>query len=321
MIKTQKMRFILGVSLFFLALVGALEGMARFYPLAFLQVKTQIEFKMRGVKQVSWTPQLKGYVLDQCSASQPGGGCACVALLHGLGDHAMTWKEILLFPDQGWYRMGLRDRLKIFAFDLPGSGKTPIPTDSTEFQVRRQAQKIQEVLSQNCSQWIVVGNSLGGWIASWLALDWPKGVSRLILLAPAGIQAIRESETPQLLAHPSLETLKAFQKKAYAHPIALPEYVWKQVLTQMENSSIRDILNAQVPADDLDLRLHDIRAPVVILWGKEDQVIPLALGKQFREFLRGSIWREISDCGHLPQKECPAVVLQSIIDMIRFGAI
>ena len=326
MIKTQKVRFIQAVSFFFFILAAGWGLFALFFPLGLYHLKTYIQFKARGIQSVQWEATLHGYSLDQCSSSSSGQlsdvrGCSCVALIHGLGDEAMTWKNILLLSEQDWKKWGVTDQIKVFAFDLPGSGLSVAPSDPSEYQVRKVARKIQAVLSQNCSQWVVVGNSMGGWIASWLALDWPHGVSRLVLLSPAGIKSMRSLDTVSLLTRPTIESLKEFQRKAYANPSLVSDSVWKQVLAQAKESPIADMVQAQTSEDDLDGRLHDIKAPVMILWGKADQIIPLSLGMQFRDQLRGAIWREVSDCGHLPQKECPLVVIKSISDMIRFGAI
>ena len=328
MIKVQKVRFILATSLSLLALAAVGILFAQIFPLRVYELKTDLEFWARGVQSVHWKEQgLQGYAVNRCAPVSKGAdprqvqGCSCIALIHGLGDEAKTWKNILLVSEEDWKKWGIMDQMKIFAFDLPGSGQSAQPTDPSEYQVRKLARRIQSVLSENCSHWLVVGNSMGGSIASWLALDWPQGVSRLLLLAPAGLKSMRSLHAVSLLTQPSVESLKEFQQRAYAHPSPVSDLAWQQILKQIQASHVSEMVQAQTSEDDLDSKLSQIKAPVMILWGKADQIIPLSFGFEFRDQMRGVIWREITDCGHLPQKECPLVVMKSIIDMIRFGAI
>src|SRR2546430_394370 len=79
-----------------------------------------------------------------------------------------------------------------------------------------------------CPAWTVVGNSLGGWVAGWLALRWPDGVRKLVLINPAGLlDASGLSEaTARTLAEPTPEKMKEFASRAYAHPRKAPDRVW-----------------------------------------------------------------------------------------------
>jgi pimeloyl-ACP methyl ester carboxylesterase len=114
--------------------------------------------------------------------------------------------------------------------------------------------------------------------------------------------------------------MKDFQKKAYFKPREIPERVWKEIVVRAQNSPVSEIKKAQVPDQDLDLRFASLRQPVLMLWGQNDQVIPLSIGQEMRSLHPSTIWREVPECGHLPQKECPLPVIQAIIDMITFGA-
>ncbi len=316
-------KWALGASLF-AGLAGLYSVGMYFFPLEASQLSDRIEYWRKGVRTVQ-VDGLQGYLQE---TTCPGGGrlsgqgCACVALIHGLGDDAKTWKKLLLWPEENWRKMGLNEPFRLFAMDLPGSGQTPPPQDPTQYRVRLQAQNLQKVLKSMCSEWVVVGNSLGGWIGAWLALEWPEGVSRLILLDSAGLtlKSPDESKNAQLLLEPSVESLKEFQKRAYFHPRTLPERVWKMIAERAKQNHAKEIVDMQIEDDGLKLRLPTLHRPTLLLWGQEDHVIPLSIGKQMRDLMPSSIWREVPQCGHLPQKECPIPVIQAIIDMIHFGA-
>jgi len=56
--------------------------------------------------------------------------------------------------------------------------------------------------------------------------------------------------------------------------------------------------------DLLDFRLHDIRQPTLVVWGAEDELIPLSVGKKIQEGIPDSSLAVIDGCGHLAPLEC-----------------
>lgn len=280
---------------------------------------TRVQMWRAGVSEITLAGDLHGYLKDSCpkKISEKGNECACVALIHGLGDDALTWKEVLLWPDSSWQGMGLNENLKLFAMDLPGSGGTPGPGDLDEYRVRRLAAKLRQTLAGLCPRWVVVGNNYGGWVAVWLALDWSSGVRRLLLLSPSGMA---HQSTEGFPTAPNPEALKEFQKRAYFHPQELSNRVWAEVARRFRSSNIRQVLQAQSAEDALDLNFPTLEPPTLLLWGKGDQINPISVGYQMRSLKPSSVWREAKDCGHLLQRECPSIVVKSIVDMINYGA-
>ncbi len=70
--------------------------------------------------------------------------------------------------------------------------------------------------------------------------------------------------------------------------------------------------------DVLDNRLAAIKQPTLVLWGREDKLIPLSFGERFHKEIAGSQLLVIGNCGHMPQVECPkdfaTAVLQFLSD-------
>jgi pimeloyl-ACP methyl ester carboxylesterase len=293
-----------------------------FFPLEGMELSNRFEFWKANVTEVQLNG-LHAYRTDYCGEGVPASSCTCVALLHGLGDNAMTWKKVLLWPQASWAKMGLGQPIRLFAFDLPGSGESPAPTDLNNYRVRKQAEKLKGAMAEACPHWIVAGNSLGGWIGSWLALDWPEGVKRLLLADSAGLKSAdkdKDKDRDKLLDDPTEESLKEFQRRAYFKSRVIPEHVWKAVVARARKGNSKAVAKAQVSEDYLDVSLSTLKIPILFLWGQEDYIIPLAEGYRLRALLPGAGWREIPHCGHLPQKECPLVLIQSIVDLIGFGA-
>lgn len=288
-----------------------------FFPLQLAELSNRYEFWQEGVKEIH-SAGLHGYEQDRCQhALHQSKDCECVVMIHGLADNAMTWKKILLWPENGWL-----EPVKLFAFDLPGTGGSPAPEQPQEaYRVRNQAHALEQALAPLCPKWMVVGNSLGGWVAAWLALDWPEGVSKLILVDSGGLKGATGQDELQGFLHPTVETLKDFQRRAYYQGRPLPENVWRAAARRMEQSNARQVLEAQQPEDYLDGRITALRRPTLLVWGKEDGITPVSEGLQFKALIPGSIWDEIPQCGHLPQKECPLELIKAIAKMVRFGAV
>ncbi len=297
-----------------LVVIAALAygGFWYFFPLQASQISDRLKLREEGVVSVE-SDGLNGYLHDTCS-KDPKKECTCIALIHGLGDSAMTWKKLLIWPENGWIHP-----VKLYAFDLPGSGASPPPKYLVDYRVRKQAERMRRALAPLCKQWIVVGNSLGGWIGAWLALDWPDAVTRLLMLDSAGIKLASNSEARKAFEEPTVETLKEFQRRAYFLGRELPDHVWRAVVSRMKASNSRQVIEAQTPEDYLDGRIGALRVPTMIFWGESDRILPLEVGQQFKAMLPRAIWHSVPQCGHMPQKECPVDVIKAVSSMMNYG--
>ena len=258
-----------------------------------------------GVRRVRLDGGLFAYVKDGCV---PGRPCRCVALIHGLGDSSLTWDKILLDPRAD--AAGLR----LVAPDMPGTDGSAPPSDPSGYGIRAQARSLRSALEPRCPEWTVAGNSLGGWISLWLALDWSSGVRRLVLVDAAGLSdpSGRAEESARTLAAPTLESLKAFSRRARYMDRDLPERAWRSGLAAILRRPTRAIVSALTRDELLDARLGALRFPVTIIWGDADGVIPIEVGQRLHRLIAGSRYVPASHCGHLPQQECPEIVARAL---------
>ena len=246
-------------------------------------------------------------------------GCACILLVHGEGDDATTWHNVLLWSDADWKKMGLDRRRKLLAVNLPGVGGTPRPADRSDYRSRKIAEHLQGAILEHCQNWIVVGNGLGGTVAAWLALLWPQGVSRLILMGSEGLESQRR--TPGFFSEETAHArMRDYLTRAYFHPPHLSERLIDEMVVRAQQSDVRTMLAAQTEEDDLDLQLTTLLAPTLLLWGTADRITPIAEGRAMRTLLPSGMIREIKDCGHFIQKECPFSLIQALVDMSKHGA-
>lgn len=289
--------------------VGAAAAVVWLWPLRVDLALRRHALSRAGVQRVR-LGSLAAYERDRCGPDQP---CTCVALIHGLGDSAMTWDKLLLgeagaaAPPSG---------TRLVALELPGSEGSAAPATPAGYAVPAMAQTVADSLRPACGSWTVVGNSLGGWISLWLALKWPQGVSRLILLDSAGVDGERDQQVAiaRLLEHPTVAGMKKFSAEAYFKPPEAPERAWPEIVAAIAARPTRAMVEALRPEDLLDTRAKDIRAPTVVLWGAADRAIPKVVGEKLAALIPGATFQLLADCGHLPQRECPAAVTSALYD-------
>jgi len=63
----------------------------------------------------------------------------------------------------------------------------------------------------------------------------------------------------------------------------------------------------------MDFRLYAIQQPTLIVWGKQDELIPLSSGEKIYRSIHGSSLLVVDGCGHLTPAECSRVSLQGMV--------
>jgi pimeloyl-ACP methyl ester carboxylesterase len=160
---------------------------------------------------------------------------------------------------------------------------------------------------------VAVGQSFGGMVAADLAANFPRLFSRLVLMAPAGLWlddapiplmqmvAGPPEELPKyLFAHPDSEAARAVMALP-ADPALIPgaiaQSAWNIGCTTKFAWPIAD--------HGLDRRLHRVSVPALVVWGRDDALIPVAYAKEFGSRIAGSQVEVIDDCGHVVQADQP----------------
>lgn len=288
---------LLGAAAVLTAAAGCTGLAASLFPLRVHDAANRARLRLSGVRPLRSGP-LAGFVRDTCRPRSP---CRCAVFVHGLGDTAATWRRLLQDEGgaSGW---------RLAAFDLPGTGGSPEPAGG--YGQPEQARILRAALSPLCPAWTVVGNSLGGWTAAWLALQWPRGVERLILLSPAGLKdpSGASESTARTLAFPSVAVLKEFNRRVTHVERKIPDRAFAEMAELLKGRPVRANLEAIRDEHFLDGRLGALQMPVSVLWGESDRVIPPAQAEAFRKELPAASVALIPACGHLPQVECPGAV-------------
>ncbi|MDA4136807.1 MAG: alpha/beta hydrolase [Thaumarchaeota archaeon] len=167
---------------------------------------------------------------------------------------------------------------------------------------------------------VVVGNSIGGWIASEIALRRSPRISSVILLNAVGIDTGSEDKkivNPADVPPEKRAALSFYDPKKSPFANLGPEG-----LVMMAANSKALIAYASQPYmhdPTLRARLSAVDVPVLLLWGASDKVVDVDYGRRFAESIPGSRMEVITEAGHFPQIEKPEEVLRLIRDFASSG--
>jgi pimeloyl-ACP methyl ester carboxylesterase len=247
-----------------------------------------------------------------------------VLLVHGILSSIFTWRELL--P-----RLA-RDH-DVVALDLPGFGASDQPADlSGELYPAVLLQLMERLAIPRAA---IVGHSLGGAAACMFAALHPERVERLVLIAPAGFN-FAPQELPLLLRAvewpPVGELLERLPVRRALLRIGLRQVVFDDALVTDEQveeywaplarpgavASLRSLLASRHAfAAGFPAQAAQVRAPTLLVWGREDAWIPVANSERFLATIPGSRKVVLDRCGHLPQEEHPQEVLRFLADFLE----
>lgn len=152
----------------------------------------------------------------------------------------------------------------------------------------------------------VLGNSLGGHIALLYALAHPERVSSIILTGSSGL-----FESSLGTTFPKRGDYDFVKRKTedtfYDTSVASKELIDEVYgIVNDRNRAIRVIATAKSAVrHNLGDKLHQIKAPTLLVWGKQDSVTPPFVGEKFHELIENSKLVIFDQCGHAPMMELP----------------
>ncbi len=235
-----------------------------------------------------------------------GGQGPTLVLLHGAGDQAGTWSDVAA---------ALAPRYRLVIPDLAGHGESA-PAEGP-ISVGQALRGLEAILSQGPQDPVIlVGNSLGAWLSLLYAREHPDRVARVVLVNGGALKGDRSdlSLTPKTREEAAALMTQLRDPKSGA----VPGYVLDDVVREAQTGPLARL--AQTAADMesfvLDGKLHEIAAPVNLLWGESDKLFPLAYAERMMGQLRASRLTTIPACGHVPHVECPTRFKASLLDIL-----
>jgi pimeloyl-ACP methyl ester carboxylesterase len=161
----------------------------------------------------------------------------------------------------------------------------------------------------------LVGHSLGGWTAAELAVRNSSRLATLSLLAPAGIRVKGVPSGDNFIWGPEEHVRNLYHDQAHADRILAAPVTDEQADIMLTNrfSAAKFGWEPRWFNPSLERWLHRIKAPTLVLWGKNDKLFPSAYAARWGERIAGSRVAIIPDCGHVPTIEKPEATAREIV--------
>jgi len=233
-------------------------------------------------------------------------------LLHGSNASLFTWEP--------WAKR-LSDRFRVVSVDLPGHGLTG-PVANHDYSAAGMVAFVTAFVDKiGLQKFALAGNSMGGGVAARFAETHPERVNALILVDAAGMPGKMGDRIPlafQLLRQPWLQTvLQHADPKPLVREGLDKAIVRKSILTEQMIDLYTDmaLLEGERAAtferfnqvgDNFNFVKDHVRAlkmPVLILWGEEDHLIPVATALVWNATVPGSKLIIYPATGHIPMEE------------------
>jgi pimeloyl-ACP methyl ester carboxylesterase len=154
---------------------------------------------------------------------------------------------------------------------------------------------------------LLVGNSMGGWIALEIAVRSTERIKSMVVVSPAGVKApgVQPADTFLMSPEEQARALVYDQKIAearLAEPVT-PEAL--DVALKNRHTTARLAWEPRFHDPHLPKWLHRIKVPVTIVWGKEDRILPVGIAPHLQKLIAHSKLEVFEKCGHLPHAEMP----------------
>ncbi len=164
----------------------------------------------------------------------------------------------------------------------------------------------------------VLGNSLGGHISLLYALAHPEKIDSIILTGSSGLfESAMGSTFPK---RGDYEYIKKKTQDTFFDPEVATKELVDEVFDTVNdrNKAIRVIATAKSAIrHNLRDKLHNINAPTLLIWGKEDKVTPAFVGEEFHKLMANSRLFMLDECGHAPMMEHPEIFNQHLEDFLK----
>jgi 2-hydroxy-6-oxonona-2,4-dienedioate hydrolase len=164
----------------------------------------------------------------------------------------------------------------------------------------------------------VMGNSLGGHIAILFALAHPEKIASIILTGSSGLfeNAMGSSFPPRS----NYEFIKKKTEATFYNPEVASKELVDEVFDTVNdrNKAIRVLATAKSAIrHNLSDKLHEIKAPTLLVWGKQDIITPPFVGEKFKELIPHAQLVFIEECGHAPMMEHPETFNKLLEDFLN----
>ena len=230
-----------------------------------------------------------------------------IVLVHGMGSASTAWKPLTPF---------LQERFNVITVDLPGHGQTPMIAGQSMDPISIGELVVREVKEQlGVTEFDVIGNSWGGWIALEMAASFPDSVRSVTALAPAGfwlatyVQRRPGASQFRLLTSRSAALAPSFLKYERSRKLGFGDVSprWRDFSYELCLDATLAMANSPGYFPAWDGMLHkrfdsqiDSKIPVKIIFGDSDKTLPATTCQERTMAPQHSKWIIFEECGHAP---------------------
>ena len=290
------------------AVATAVIAFAYARPLTIVEAYAAARLRVEGVRSAYL--QVGPYRLHYLEA----GSGAPLVLVHGLASSAT----------QDWGRLiaPLGRRLHVYAPDLPGFGGSERPA-AADYSIPMQVEAVRGFMrAVGLQRARVAGISMGGWIVCRLAGEHPEMVERLVAVDPAGMRPDGPAIPAEvLLPHDEDGVRRLVAAVRYKAP-PLPSFVARDVLARKRRDEwiVRRALESMRAGRDwLNGTLGRAGMPVLVVWGKQDALIPVDYAARLAAEFEHARLEVLDGCGHVPMADCPEAFDREMIAFLSDG--
>ncbi|WP_280251337.1 alpha/beta fold hydrolase [Nocardia abscessus] len=254
-----------------------------------------------------------------------------LVLLHGSGPGVSGWANF------GANLPVLAERFRCLIVDQPGFGASGRPEVYERNYLRVSAEAVLGLLDDlGLERAHLLGNSMGGAVATLLALEHPERVDRLVLMAPGGVGVNVLGPEPsegitrllEFNAEPTRERLLPWLRTMVSDPATLTdELIDTRLEAASDPAAVAALRDAYATFADPALaepiplwaRLRGLRAQTQILWGRDDRVTPVEAALLPARQIPNADLRVFARCGHWVQIERKSAFERAVIDFLTAG--
>lgn len=236
---------------------------------------------------------------------ETGGGTETLMLLHGLFGALSNFESIL--DEFGQRYNVVVPLLPIYELPIRKVSLSGLTEYVEEFVKFKKFKKVH-----------VLGNSLGGHISLLFAISNPKVIGSLILTGSSGLfENAMGSTFPR---RGDYQFIKTKTESTFYDPEVASKELIDEVydIVNDRNKAIRVLATAKSAIrHNVGDKLYTIKAPVLLIWGNQDQITPPFVGEKFAELIPNSRLYFVDKCGHAPMMEHPKLFNQFLDSFLK----
>tara|TARA_R110002033_G_scaffold77962_2_gene129531 strand:+ start:178 stop:1050 length:873 start_codon:yes stop_codon:yes gene_type:complete len=238
-------------------------------------------------------------------------------LLHGLGSNLERWDNNI---------DDLSKEFNVIALDQIGFGYSDKPT--IPYRGATLVEFLNEFMNQKrIEKATLIGNSMGGWVASLFAIKHSEKVDKLVLVDPAfllGLPKDANADEIYAFANPTtLEDMANYIKRIYYQNEELlkPEKLRKSLIKKLswnDGYTVYQTIQSLILGKDLMLgKLKDISIETLIIQGKNDPIVPMKTIYTLKERIKNNVTIIYKNSGHSPMVEEPEKFNTDVLNFLN----